>query len=174
MPLISARIDLDLKARFNALAQSQGLSDSELLRALVAMATDQAPQSSKPVKPEPAQAELERITVRMPSFLLQAAKRQAEKKGMATSRWIAALVQSNLTHSPVMNDDELAALLGNLRELVAIGRNINQMAKSLNQNFHLTEHVRLDKLQDLKQLVEENKQAIRLLIRASQQAWEAP
>lgn len=174
MPVLKTLVEPEVKAQFRARAQSQGLSESELLRALVLVATEQEPQANAPVVLDPADADLERITVRMPRFMLQAAKARAEKKGMAPSRWITALVQSNLTHNPVMNDEELAALLGNLRELVAIGRNINQMAKSLNQNFHATEQVRLKRLYALKVLIEENKQAIRLLVRASQHAWEAP
>lgn len=75
--------------------------------------------------------------------------------------------------NPVMNDAELIALLANLRELSALGRNINQMSRSLNQNFHSTEQIRLEALAKLNLIVEENKHAVRSLVRASQSSWKA-
>ena len=59
------------------------------------------------------------------------------------------------------------------KELSAIGRNINQIARSLNEAFHETERVRLDKLAELHRALVENRTAIRSLVRASQNAWEA-
>jgi hypothetical protein len=40
-----------------------------------------------------------------------------------------------------MTDQELAVLQASDRELAAIGRNINQIAKALNEAFHETERV---------------------------------
>jgi hypothetical protein len=82
-------------------------------------------------------------------------------------------VQTNLTGKPVMTDKELAVLQASNRELAAIGRNINQIAKALNEAFHETERVRVDTLAALSQSITENRSAIRSLVRASQQAWEA-
>ena len=92
---------------------------------------------------------------------------------MAPSRWVTALVQSNLTRQPVMSDDELAGLLASNRELAAIGRNLNQIARALNEAFYETERVKLEKLAELRQVITENRLAVRALVRASQNAWEA-
>jgi len=172
MPVLKTLVETETKTRFRNLAKTRGLSESELLRSVVLVVTGQD-ASDQPIKPEAENSELERMTVRLPGFLMDAAKQRGKAKGMAASRWVAALVQANLTGKPVMTDKELAVLQASNRELAAIGRNINQIAKALNEAFHETERVRLDTLADLSQSITENRAAIRSLVRASQQAWEA-
>lgn len=124
----------------------------------------QLPNNEEPTK-------LSQITVRMPASFLITVKNRASSKGMATSRWITALVQSNLLSQPVMSDLEVQALNRNSRELAAIGRNINQIARALNEAFFETERIRLDKLAELTASIAENKTVIRALVRSSQQGW---
>lgn len=102
MPVLKTLVEPDTKALFQAAAARRGLSESELLRAVVLAALDQAEPESKPVEVDPEETETDRMTVRMPRFLLNAAKKRAKEKGMAPSRWITALVQSHLTSEPVM------------------------------------------------------------------------
>ncbi|MDD4907127.1 MAG: plasmid mobilization relaxosome protein MobC, partial [Methylobacter tundripaludum] len=165
-------VETETKRRFRNLAKTRGLSESELLRSVVLVVTGQD-AADLPIEPEAENSELERMTVRLPGFLMDAAKQRGKSKGMAASRWVAALVQANLTGKPVMTDKELAVLQASNRELAAIGRNINQIAKALNEAFHETERVRLDTLAALNQSITENRAAIHSLVRASQQAWEA-
>jgi len=115
--------------------------------------------ADQPIKPEAENIELERMTVRLPGFLMEVAKQRSKAKGTAASRLVAVLVQANLTGTPVMTDKELAVLQASNRELAAIGRNINQIAKALNEAFHETERVRLDTLAALSQSITENRTA---------------
>ena len=71
-----------------------------------------------------------------------------------------------------MDDTELQGLRTSNRELAAIGRNLNQIAKALNEAFHETERVRLDRLAELSRAIEGNRMAIQSLVRASQNTWE--
>jgi len=173
MPVLKTVVEPGIKTLFRHMAKGRGLSESEFLRQVVLMVTGKDIKEEKPIVPVPEKAEPSRLMIRLPLFLLEEAKRRGTSKGMATSRWVAALVQSNLTRSPVMSENELLALRANIRELTAIGRNINQIAKSLNENFYETERVRLDKLEALSRVIAENKAAIRALVRASQNSWEA-
>lgn len=173
MPVLKTLVEPEIKTRFRNQAKARGLSESELLRAVILAATGQDGGADQLIKPDAANADLDRMTVRMPCFLMQATKARAKLKGMAPSRFVTALVQSNLTGKPVMTDDELAVLLSSNRELAAIGRNINQIARSLNEAFHETERVRLDKLAELHRVLIENRSVIRALVRASQNVWEA-
>lgn len=173
MPVLKTVVEPEIKTRFRSMAKARGLSESELLRAVILAATGQDGGTDQPTEPDAEKTDLDRMTVRMPRFLMESTKRRAKSKGMAPSRFVTALVQSNLTGQPVMADDELAVLLASNRELAAIGRNINQIARSLNEAFHETERVRLDKLAELHRALVENRTAIRSLVRASQNAWEA-
>lgn len=173
MPVLKTLVETETKTRFRGMAKARGLSESELLRAAVLAVTGQDSGTDQPIEPEPEKADTDRMTVRMPRFLMEATKTRAKARGMAPSRYVTALVQSNLTGQPVMTDEELAGLNASSRELAAIGRNINQIARSLNEAFHETERVRLDKLAELHRALVENRTAIRSLVRASQNAWEA-
>ncbi len=171
MPTIIARIEPDTKTRFQALAKARRLTQSELLRAIVLSVTGQNTLAEQPIMPEPENADLDRLTVRLPRGLKKAVASKAKSTGMTSSRWVAALIQSNLTANPVMTGAEIEALQASTRELAAIGRNINQIARVLNDAFYETEKVRLDKLEELNKAITENRDAIRDLVRASNGVW---
>lgn len=179
MPVLKTLVEPEIKTRFHNISKARGLSESELLRAVVLAATDQSKDTDQPIQPDAEKAEADRMTVRMPRFLMEATKKRSKAKGMAPSRWVTALVQSNLTGQPVMSDAELEGLQASGRELVAIGRNINQIAKSINQANVIhpgafeKEWLPLIKLTELSQAITENRAAIRALVRASQNAWKA-
>lgn len=173
MPVLKTLVEPEIKMRFRKMAKARKLSESELLRVLVLEATGAEKGTDQPIEPNPEKVELERMTVRMPRFLIEATKDRAKKKGMAPSRWVAALVQSNLTGKPVMSDDEILKLRISNRELAAIGRNINQIARALNDTLQNSERLPLDKLIELGRIILENRAAIRGLVRASQNVWKA-
>jgi len=159
--------------RFRSMAKARGLSESELLRAVILAVTGEDDDADQPIEPDAEKADIERMTVRMPRFLMEAATARGKVKGMAPSRWVAALVQSHLTRQPVMTDDELAGLLASNRELAAVGRNINQIARALNEAFHETERVKVERLAQLRDAIVKQRAAMRALVRASQNSWAA-
>ena len=177
MPILRARVDEELKSLFQQKAESINLSESELLRKVVLeffaheKNSDALADVLTAIEPDAENAENEKMTIRLPRFLVDAAKEKAKAKGMATSRWIAALVQSSLMQKPVMVDQELTVLRSNIRELNAIGRNINQMARALNESKNNTDKVKLDNLDLLRNYLDRNIASVRGLVRASQQAW---
>ena len=164
---IRARVEPDIKLRFSELAKQQGLSESELLRSIVLDLTNQGTPAVQSIKIDTEHLELERLSIRLPRFLMQAAKQNAKTKGMAISRWVSALVQANLTGQPIMTTEEIIVLQASNRELTAIGRNINQIAKVLNESFYRVEQVKMETLNELMQVINTNQAAIRALIRVS-------
>jgi hypothetical protein len=73
--------------------------------------------------------------------------------------------------SPVLTEIELLAVEAVNRELGAIGRNINQIARALNEAHFQTERVRLDRLTELSEKIDSTREAIRGLVRASRNSW---
>lgn len=173
MPVLKTLVEPGTKARFRNMAKARGLSESELLRAVVLAVTGEDNDADQPIEPDAEKADTARMTVRMPRFLMEAATARGKVKGMAPSRWVAALVQSHLTRQPVMTDDELAGLLASNRELAAVGRNINQIARALNEAFHETERVKIERLAQLRDAIVKQRAAMRALVRASQNSWVA-
>ena len=172
MATVLARIDDTLKRQFEDRVVANGRTVSEQLRILISEYVEQ-PSASPPVEIDAGNAALEKLTIRLPAFLREAAKQRAVSSGMTTSRWIAALVQSNLLRQPVMTDSELEALRRTNYELSAVGRNVNQMAKALNQARHETDRAKLDTLTVMADTIGRTRETIRALVRASRNVWNA-
>lgn len=151
---------------------NRGLSDSELLRLAVRQLLGDAGDEPASMRIDPEKVDQDRVTVRLPAFLMEAARNRAKAKGMALSRWFSALAQSNVSAPPVLTTDELAVIEASNRELAAIGRNINQIARALNEAHFETERVRLDRLAELSELIKSVRSDIRALIRASRGSWK--
>ena len=175
MPVLKTIVEDATKQDFKDLCVKRGQSESELLRSLVVAETQQAiAQPSQRIAPfqlDGSNADLDRMTVRMPGFVLDGAKDRARTQGMAPSRWVAALVQSNLTAQPVMTDVEVEALLASNRELAAVGRNLSVVARALNASGLEVDRAHLATLTELGAAVTSNRSEIRRLVRASRQAW---
>lgn len=170
---VTARVPNALKQAFSARAFARGLSESELLRELIATEVGKADRQIPLAEVDLNNLTTGRMTVRLPGFLLDGAKARAQARNMAPSRWVAALVQSNLTALPVLTHQEVNAVVAANRELAAIGRNINQIARALNENYRDVELARVDRLQQLLAVLVSDRAAIHALIQASRQGWGA-
>jgi hypothetical protein len=181
-PIVKTRLKEPLHARFLAEQEARGLSESELLRlALQKLFESQDPtsahagQAAKHPRPSaafhPEEVSLERKTVWMPAFLMKAASERAKGRGMSFSRWISALVQSNLMRRPVLTEVELLVIEASTRELAVLGRHINQLTRALNEAYFQTERIRLDRLNELSRNITRTREAIGALVRASRNSW---
>jgi predicted DNA binding CopG/RHH family protein len=175
MPNVSKTVKCRLKdPLYDWFAQemaSRNMTESELLRfAILHLKDSSAPQLAQ-VEPVAEKLTSDRTTIRMPEFLLEKVRAEALSKGMAVSKWVSALIQSNLMRAPVFTEAELMALEQTSRELNAIGRNINQIARVLNESYFRTESVRIDMLSNLSDTIAETRKAIGVLVRASRNVW---
>nr|WP_314860572.1 plasmid mobilization relaxosome protein MobC [uncultured Undibacterium sp.] len=90
---------------------------------------------------------------------------------MKISPWISCLIQSTLIKEPVLTHNQDMQLERSNRELAAIGRNLNQIARSMHQNLNHNIELSLSEIELLKKAVETNKLAIREIVAVSQQRW---
>ena len=172
MAKISAIIDDETKARFHSLAKTQNMTEAQFLRTIVFSAIESPVTSTLPIEPDVDDIDKYRIDIRIPGFLHKAIKKRAKTKGITAHRWIVSLIQSNLMKLPVSTQKELFKLESSNRELAAIGRNINQIARTLNESFHKTEAVRLETLSKLSNAIKTNRDSIIAVIRASKNVWK--
>jgi DNA-binding Lrp family transcriptional regulator len=127
-------ISRDSKARFSELARTQGLSESALLRRVVELAiVAAAGVSSRAVEPVGPASSGGRISVRLrpDDFLLL--RERARARELPTSTYVSFLVRSHLHGQAPLPTAELAALKRSVAEVGAIGRNINRIARAVNQ-----------------------------------------
>lgn len=179
---ISTRVTEDVKAKFINMANNKGLTESELLRLIISEAIiNQEEKRTTPKiemvafshmrKTEEDELKITRLEIHLPKFLIVAAKEKAKTQGMATSRWIKSLVQTNLIQTPVLIDSALMAVKESNRELAAVGNNLNQIARRLNESVFKIEMVRIEKLEEVNSAVKSLRVELKKLIRVSQDAW---
>jgi hypothetical protein len=173
---IIARVAPETKAAFEARASAQSVSPSVLLRGLVMAelsAIDKFVDLS--VLPDQNRLGVEQTSLRLPGFLMDKVKDRAGYKGMSVGRWLEGLVQSNLACEPVLNEREVILVRGMNRQLAAIGRNVNQIARALNMDSHSAERSQVDLniLKEVPASIELARKVITRLIRNTQRGWVA-
>lgn len=178
MSILKTVVEDKIKSKFISLAKSKGLSESAFLRQIVFMVTGEV-QEDFTIKPVFDKRDLVKKSIYIPRFLLEGIEQKRKQQGMALSRWIVSLIQSNLMAVPVVTDAELIRLRESIRELNYIGNNINQIARALNENYRHADRVNLDALVNLETLktleaaIEKNVDAIYVFVGAKNRAWAA-
>jgi hypothetical protein len=149
---LRTRVTPETKARVLAIAQQQLLTESIWLRRLIvnalhdqeSMSTSQdlVKQHSIPFTEERGQCSVKRgqasrlfVRIRTEDQLLL--RERAAARGMASATYVSVLVRSHLRALAPLPRDELAALKQAASELGAIGRNLNQITRAINQGARL-------------------------------------
>jgi len=127
-------VSREFKEHFARVAKAQGLSESALLRRLlknmVVPAREPDDLEITPVEELPS---TRRVSVRLRADDLLLLRERAKGRGLPASTYISYLVRSHLTAQTPLPTQELAVLKRLVAELGAIGRNINQIARAVNQ-----------------------------------------
>jgi hypothetical protein len=127
-------INRDSRARFAAIAKAQGLSESALLRRLVesVLIATVAVSTTSPEPLEPI-APSGRISVRLRADDLLFLRERAKARELPTSTYVSFLIRAHLRARTPIPNAELETLKRSVAEVGAIGRNINQIARAVNQ-----------------------------------------
>lgn len=121
--------------------------------------------------PKKKKVEKKKNSIWIEKFILKEAAFRAKQRSLSTSSYIAGLVQANVTKTTVFRHKELEAVLEANRQLAAIGRNLNQIARHLNDRYTETDRLKLDHLNDLKKAIESQRSDIYELVKASRRSW---
>lgn len=170
---IAARVPSDTKERFAAVARHQGVSESILLRRLVdaALVTAASVKVTEIAPIEPV-ALSGKISVRLRPDDLVLLRERATARAMPTATYVALLIRSHLRNVSPLPTEELRALKRSIAEVGAIGRNLNQIARSLNRGEAAVGLSKAD-LQSLFKALTALRDQIKKLLTANVASWEA-
>lgn len=102
-----------------------------------------------------------------------AVKRIASERECSRQFWITSLVRAALTNGITVGGAELKALGEFNYQLMAIGRNLNQIAHQINADPDKHLHrLRIDELQKLAQQIKEGREYTHALVNACSHRWE--
>ena len=180
---VKARVTRELKQRVKELSERQLLSESLWLKRLVVrevQAADGAKTEGLEVAPsargerskERAERCDSRVYVRLREddrLLLDA---RAAARGMRSATYVSVLTRSHLRQLSPLPKDELIALRQSINELAAIGRNLNQIARSANEGARLPGAAREDFRAMLK-VCEALRDNTKALLKANLTSWES-
>jgi len=165
-------VQRETKARFASLAHQQGVTESALLKGLVEAAlvpiAGLKPQSLDIVEPVNASG---RLSIRLRSDDLLLLRERAGGRAMPTSTYVSLLIRSHLRAITPLPTQELDALKRSVAEISAIGRNLNQIARAVNQGERPNGPSKAD-LHALLRALEGLRVHIKGLINANLTSWQ--
>lgn len=180
---VKARLPLELKQRVKVLSERQLLSESAWLKRLVVREVQAADganaQGSETVvsawarrSKESAERCRGRVYVRLRKddwLLLEA---RAVARDMRPATYVSALTRSHLRQLSPLPKDELIALRRSISELAAIGRNLNQIARSANEGGRLPGSAR-DDFRAMLKVCEALRHNTKALLKANLASWKS-
>lgn len=181
-PIVAARVLAAEREQFYALATASKKKPGTLLRELIQAHISGAGKESNLSKQtqrirHSGDPELERLEFRLPKFLKEEVKKRAELEGMKSAQWVSSLVQSSLMTTPVLTDKEVEVVSWANRELAAVGRNLNQIARSMNraeligESFSKDEVLTLEGINQVNANVRKLRDMMLRLVAARHRAW---
>ena len=181
-PIVKTRVSPTEQKQFQDLAEAAGKKPGTLLRELIqahiagGVVPVRETGPAKKIAPA-AHAELERFELRLAAFMKSEVKRRAQAEEMSSSEWVSALIQTVLMDEPVLTDREIEIVSHANRQLAALGRNLNQISRSMNRaeligvGFNKEEILTLEGIQLLKSQIRKLRESMLSLVRARNRAW---
>jgi hypothetical protein len=180
-----ARVSPDIKLRVKTITDRELLSESAWLKRLVIRAIRIAQGADvgerEPCRPDGGHASSGKdrsptrcgrpvfVRLRNEDRLLLDAR--AEARGMRPATYASVLIRAHLRALTPIPKDELLALKRNIGELASIGRNINQIAKVLNEGGKAPASVR-EEFRAMLKVCEALRDNTKALLKANLMSWE--
>lgn len=170
---LSIRLDGDLKQRWQALCLRQGSTPSDGLRQIIvrllnSSATDASPTPSKHEQPDTSRRRLE---LRLTETEYARIEALALQQGMSANRWVIHLIRANLSGEPQFGMTELRTLGESNSRLLAIGRNLNQIARHMNAGRALETAVTAERIDTLTRHIKTHTARVADIMRANIDRW---
>lgn len=165
-----------LKPAWQSYCAQNQVSPSQAIREVIGKLTGQGRAVPPPPAVEiPGQRDPDhtaRKTVRLTASEAKKLEVLAEASGYSSSKWITAMIRGHLTRGPQLGQQELEKLGQSNYQLVALGRNLNQIAKALNTKPEDTKVYRLDLIQALEQEIKQHVQQVSAVLLGNAERWQ--
>ena len=170
-PFIAARVTPEVKTLLRALAERDQITESALVRQLIETVLRAQVQCGSPSLVDVDKASRDsRLYVRLEVTDRQLLNQRAALRGMRSATYVALLVRSHLHAVAPIPKEEHLALKRSIAELGALGRNLNQMARALNQDVRAAVPGRNEVAAMLK-ICEGLRDHFKALLKANERSW---
>jgi len=170
-PFVAARVTPEMKTLLRTLAEREQITESALVRQLLEVTLRRSAMEGFPKLHVLEKASRDaRLSVRLRHEDRTLLSARATARGMASATYVSVLVRSHLRNLAPLPKEELLALRHSITELKAVGRNLNQMAKALNQDVRATGPGRHEVNAMLK-VAEGLRDHFKALLKANEKSW---
>lgn len=111
----------------------------------------------------------ERFEILLTASEKAAVKERATTERCSARRWIIDAIRTGLTNEPQFGMSEIDALGESNYQLLALGRNLNQIARRLNEGHY--EPITVERIEALSRLIDKHTDIVSNAIRASLERW---
>lgn len=133
--ILSVELPGEEKVRWRDYCRAQQQTTSQMTRRVIGHLLKRQSDNSQTVcesgeQPDYTRARLE---LRLTHSELQVVRTIAGEAGASANQWVANLVRSYITRKPQLGMNELSTIAQSNSRLLAVGRNLNQIARALNR-----------------------------------------
>lgn len=156
-------------------AKALGTTQGQVINMLVERWLDETKEQAQQPQTVLDKGPVVRYSIRLPEMMLTAMNWRAQNDGFPLRVWIWAVLRTALGY-PIPTDDEMDHIERMRRELNAMGRNINQIARAINAARKAGEEpdfesVKLKELNDIHSFIANIEVGISKLIIARSRDW---
>lgn len=171
---LSVRLDSDLKRRWQVFCARQGSTPSDALRQVIVRLLNGSTTASSPTpsKHEQPDTSRRRLELRLTETEYARIEALALQQGMSANRWGIHLIRANLSGEPQFGMTELRTLGESNSRLLAIGRNLNQIARHMNAGRALETVVTAERIETLTRHIKTHTARVADIMRANIDRWK--
>ncbi|APW37055.1 mobilization protein [Rhodoferax koreense] len=171
---MNVHLGADLKARWTDYCAALGMSPGAAIKEAIKAQLEKAGKSPEPktyqqTHEAPASEPKERFEILLTASEKRAIRERANVERCSARRWIVDACRAGLTREAQFGMSEIEALGESNYQLLAVGRNLNQIARRLNEgkNKQLT----VEHIEKLSRRIDKHTEIVSTAIRASLERW---
>jgi hypothetical protein len=111
------------------------------------------------------------MEVHLTTSELAALKKMAGHEGYVPTKWLVAMLRTKLTGQPHVGQPELERLTRSNLQLLALGRNLNQIAKVLNTSPQNRDAFRVEVITELSRVIRSHTDKVSNVLRGTVERW---
>lgn len=171
---ISIHLGKELKPKWDSYCKNLGIKPGAAIKQAIEQQLTKATPKDEPityaqVNESPDSEKKVRFEIWLTPSEKAAIQKQAATEECSMSRWIIDAIRAGLTHEPQFSTSEIKELGNSNYQLLTLGRNLNQLARRLNEGRY--EPVTVEAITRLKQLIDNHTDKVSAAIRASLERW---
>jgi len=152
-----------------ALGKKPGAALKEAIEQQLAKAAKNPPPPLRQTGEAPDDEPKVRFEILMTKSEKAAVQERANLERCSQRRWIIDAIRAGLTREPQFGMKEIDALGESNYQLLAIGRNLNQVAKAMNEGRR--DSVTIESIERLRGIIDAHTEKVSTAIRASLERW---